>query len=181
MPPRKAFTTFPLDGRLWPHLEVLALGHNRITVVPESVGHMHSLSSLSLHNNRIRKVHAGIGRCTNLRILSLARNSALITIPPSLGLCVYLNKVSVDFENIILPPDDVSSFFGGRTVAKFLRGTCKCVCSGMCMRFSCTDAYIHHPFTRDHPCHTVTETHNLAQACTIASTLLVWIFHHVAC
>lgn len=55
-------------------LQVLSLGGNLLTEVPESVGNLHQLQALTLCDNLIEVLPASIARLTNLKSLLLHKN-----------------------------------------------------------------------------------------------------------
>ena len=66
--------TFPGILRFFTKLERLNLGHNRIAIVPESIGRLQRLSELTLQNNSISALSQQITRLTLLKTFKVRHN-----------------------------------------------------------------------------------------------------------
>lgn len=77
-------------------LNLLSMGGNKITKIPNSIGHLNSLQALNLCDNMIEKIPASIERLTNLKTLSLHKNS-IRTLPRELISLKNLTEVSLHF------------------------------------------------------------------------------------
>ncbi len=111
-------------------LETLALDNNPLTALPERIGQLNSLQTLSLTGTRLRTLPASMGRLGNLRTLRLSGgrllafpslagcrqlqrlwlgDSALTTLPGSIGLLPRLTNLNLNLPQLRLLPDGLTS------------------------------------------------------------------------
>lgn len=85
---------------LFSSLQILSMGGNQITDVPESVGALTSLQALVLSNNAIEQLPASIANLKQLRSLLIHQNK-LKTLPTQIIKLKCLTEVSIILTIII--------------------------------------------------------------------------------
>ncbi len=85
-------------------LTTLALDHNALTALPDSLGSLRSLRQLSASHNALRSLPASVGQLSALTVLTLDGN-ALTALPDELGSCAELEELHVRRNALTaLPP-----------------------------------------------------------------------------
>ncbi|KAF4127263.1 Leucine rich repeat [Phytophthora infestans] len=90
-------------GEHWALLEELRLTHNRLTVLPVTMGLLHSLRRLHLSNNRLTALPLELGALTRLRELDVSWNQ-LTSIPDELGCLESLTSLDLSHNELLTFP-----------------------------------------------------------------------------
>jgi Leucine-rich repeat (LRR) protein len=102
-----------------PMLQFLDLSHNRLDVIPDSVGLLHCLQQLLLQHNNIMALPETCGQLKMLQTLDVSHNP-LQNLPGSLGFVRSLVKIGVENCPLRMPPADVVAM-GSVMILKFLK------------------------------------------------------------
>ncbi|EEY53275.1 uncharacterized protein PITG_06916 [Phytophthora infestans T30-4] len=90
-------------GEHWALLEELRLTHNRLTVLPVTMGLLRSLRRLHLSNNRLTALPLELGALTRLRELDVSWNQ-LTSIPDELGCLESLTSLDLSHNELLTFP-----------------------------------------------------------------------------
>ncbi|XP_035217457.1 E3 ubiquitin-protein ligase LRSAM1-like isoform X2 [Stegodyphus dumicola] len=112
------------------HLQVLNLMNNKLSSLPEDIGHLTHLQDLNVENNRLKKLPVSFRNLQNLHYLNLKGNKLtafpmsvclllnlqslnicdnpkIKTLPKELGCLEFLKSLLIDAECFSYPPQDI--------------------------------------------------------------------------
>lgn len=92
-------------------LKQLLLGNNRLTALPEELGHLRTLEVLNLDNNQLGSLPLSIGNLTAIRELELSNNN-LRSLPDTMGSLIHLEKLDISNNEFTVLPEVVGNLSG---------------------------------------------------------------------